>query len=195
MKTAIAYVRVSTTEQVSEGVSLDAQEERIRAYCTMAGLDLAEVIREEGVSGAVPLSERPAGARLLTCAALCRFIASNNTATAMGRMFLTMMAGFAELERNLISERTAAAMQHKKGRREVYSPTPLGFDRTADDRLAANEEEQEIVRLVMRHRKRGDAMNVIASKLNAAGVKGKKGGRFHASTVRRILTNSLHTAA
>lgn len=31
---------------------------------------------------------------------------SLNTASSMGRMFLTMTAAFAELERNLISERT-----------------------------------------------------------------------------------------
>jgi len=37
-----------------------------------------------------------------------------NTATAMGRFFLNMMAAFAELERNLIAERTAAALAHKK---------------------------------------------------------------------------------
>ena len=52
MKKAIAYVRVSTTEQVNESVNLDAQEERIQAYCKLAGIELAEIIREEGASGA-----------------------------------------------------------------------------------------------------------------------------------------------
>ena len=44
---------------------------------------------------------------------------SINTSSAMGRMFITMMAGFAELERNLISERTTTALQHKKSHGEV----------------------------------------------------------------------------
>ncbi len=35
-----------------------------------------------------------------------------NTAVAMGRMLLTVMAGFAEPERNVIVERTVAALQH-----------------------------------------------------------------------------------
>jgi DNA invertase Pin-like site-specific DNA recombinase len=35
-----------------------------------------------------------------------------NTASAMGRMFLTLMA--AELERNLVAERTASVLAHKK---------------------------------------------------------------------------------
>ena len=37
-----------------------------------------------------------------------------NTASAMGRMFLTLMAGCAELERNLVAERTASVLAHKK---------------------------------------------------------------------------------
>ncbi len=65
MMEAIGYCRVSTEEQAKEGVSLDAQEARIRAYCTMAGLTLVAVIRDEGVSGADLLATRAGGAALL----------------------------------------------------------------------------------------------------------------------------------
>jgi site-specific DNA recombinase len=47
----VGYVRVSTDEQVSNGVSLDAQEEKIRAYCKAKDWDLVEIIRDEGISG------------------------------------------------------------------------------------------------------------------------------------------------
>ncbi len=57
-KPAIGYVRVSTEEQARAGISLDAQTERIRAYCAMSGLDLVEIIRDEGVSGAKPIGKR-----------------------------------------------------------------------------------------------------------------------------------------
>ena len=50
-KQAIGYVRVSTDEQTREGVSLDAQESRIRAYAEAKDLDLVDVIRDEGLSG------------------------------------------------------------------------------------------------------------------------------------------------
>ncbi len=59
MEKALAYARVSTAEQAREGVSLDAQVERIRAYCQMSGLSLVTVIREEGVSAAKLLANRP----------------------------------------------------------------------------------------------------------------------------------------
>ena len=47
---AIGYVRVSTEEQAQTGVSLDAQEEKIRAYCIAKEWDLLRVIRDEGFS-------------------------------------------------------------------------------------------------------------------------------------------------
>jgi len=52
------YTRVSTGEQAKEGVSLDAQAEQIRRYCKLYGLELAEVLIDEGRSGKD--MERPA---------------------------------------------------------------------------------------------------------------------------------------
>lgn len=51
MRVAI-YVRVSTEDQAREGYSLDAQEKRLRAYCSLRnGWDIADVYRDEGFSG------------------------------------------------------------------------------------------------------------------------------------------------
>jgi site-specific DNA recombinase len=47
---AIGYVRVSTEDQAKEGVSLDAQEERIRAFCFAKGWELVGIKRDEGKS-------------------------------------------------------------------------------------------------------------------------------------------------
>jgi site-specific DNA recombinase len=47
---AVGYIRVSTTEQSVEGVSLGAQEARIRAYCEATGRALSEVIVDEAQS-------------------------------------------------------------------------------------------------------------------------------------------------
>jgi site-specific DNA recombinase len=48
---AIGYVRVSTTKQVNEGISLEAQAEKIRAYCALKDMDLAGIITDAGKSG------------------------------------------------------------------------------------------------------------------------------------------------
>jgi len=50
-KKAVGYVRVSTTEQAIEGVSLDAQGARIAAWCAANGYTLDALHADEGVSG------------------------------------------------------------------------------------------------------------------------------------------------
>jgi DNA invertase Pin-like site-specific DNA recombinase len=46
----IGYARVSTDEQAINGISLDAQAEKIRAYCTAKGWELCDLVRDEGIS-------------------------------------------------------------------------------------------------------------------------------------------------
>ena len=48
---AIGYVRVSTEEQAREGISIEAQEDRIRALATAKGWNLLEIIKDPGYSG------------------------------------------------------------------------------------------------------------------------------------------------
>ena len=84
-KQAVCYVRVSTEEQARKGVSLAAQEEKLRAYCTMTGMAVVEVIREEGVSGSIPLADRPGGAAMLRL--LAEGKASDVVALKLDRVF------------------------------------------------------------------------------------------------------------
>jgi DNA invertase Pin-like site-specific DNA recombinase len=62
---AIGYTRVSTVEQADSGLGLEAQAERIKAYCALKGLYLAEIITDAGVSGGKPLAQREGGERLM----------------------------------------------------------------------------------------------------------------------------------
>lgn len=60
---AIGYCRVSTDQQAQEGVSLAAQEQKIREYCSLMGLELVRVEVDDGYSAKT--LERPALARAL----------------------------------------------------------------------------------------------------------------------------------
>lgn len=62
-KKAMAYTRVSTGRQVDEGVSLDAQKQRIIDYAKFKGFDLDEddIFVERGVSASINLWDRPKG--------------------------------------------------------------------------------------------------------------------------------------
>jgi site-specific DNA recombinase len=51
-KQAIGYIRVSTDKQVTEGVSLEAQEAKIRAWADLNDYELVGIYSDEGISGA-----------------------------------------------------------------------------------------------------------------------------------------------
>lgn len=225
---AVVYIRVSTQEQAQEGVSLEAQEERIRAYLTLRGLDCAAVIREEGISAGKPLATRPGGQELLALVAagkVAHVVALKldrlfrdaedalhetkawdkagvalhlvdmggtavDTRSPMGRMILTMLAGFAEFERGIIRERTATALRHKKAHRQAYSPTPFGFDRHGDT-LIASPTEQATLEAIRGWHRDGQSLRAIARELTAQGIPTKRGGRWEAATVSYLLKNSI----
>lgn len=62
---AVGYLRVSTDQQVSEGLGLEVQAEALAAYCEREGITLVETYRDEGISGAETISGRPALAAAL----------------------------------------------------------------------------------------------------------------------------------
>lgn len=62
-RAVVGYCRVSTDEQAELGYGLAAQEERIRHYAAAMGIELADVIRDDGYSGAT--LDRPGLQQLL----------------------------------------------------------------------------------------------------------------------------------
>ena len=226
---AVIYCRVSTENQATEGISLEAQEQKARSYCELQDLEVAEVIEDRGVSGGDPLVERKGGKKLLkkieqygaenvVALKLDRLFRDTvdalqvtkkwdqqgialhlvdmggqaiNTGSAMGRFFLNMMAGFAELERNLTAERTAEALQHKKENGEAYSGTPYGFNRKGN-KLVVNEQEIKTVTLIKELREKGETLQGIAEELNSRGVETKQSKKWYASTVSNILKNDIY---
>jgi len=48
---AIGYVRVSTNEQATDGVSLAAQKAKIAAWADLNGYDLGDIFEDAGISG------------------------------------------------------------------------------------------------------------------------------------------------
>ena len=63
----IGYARVSTEEQAREGISMDAQRERLAAYCTAQGYELVTIETDNGTSGRIAPGKRPGLARALAC--------------------------------------------------------------------------------------------------------------------------------
>ena len=62
--TVYGYVRVSTLRQANDGESLDVQRRQIEGYALMQDLTVTSYHVEEGVSGSVPVQDRPVGGKL-----------------------------------------------------------------------------------------------------------------------------------
>ncbi len=223
MPKAIGYIRVSTTEQATEGVSLDAQRTKITAWAVANDYQLAAIYEDAGITG-TSLDKRP-GLRTaieqtgkgmaLVAYSISRIARSTrdmlqiahqiqgkgadlvsltekiDTTTAAGKMVFRMLAVLSEFERDVIAERTTGALAHKKSKLEVYSPVPLGFE-AHDGLLLRSAAETEVVERIRSMRSEGHSLRKIAAHLNEGGIAGKNGGKFHASTIRAVLANSIH---
>ena len=69
---AAVYCRVSTEEQ-SQAETIENQVEFARKYCELHGIQVVEWYKDDGVSGSIPLEERPEGRRLLEDAGKKKF--------------------------------------------------------------------------------------------------------------------------
>ena len=115
-----------------------------------------------------------------------------DTSSAMGKMYYTMSAAFAEMERNIGGERTRATLGHLRDTGRVYCRiTPLGFDRRDND-LVVNRAEMSIVRKMRRLRGQGLSFDGIAKRLNRTHVPTKTGALWHAVTIWKVVNNELY---
>jgi len=106
----------------------------------------------------------------------------------MGRFFLTIMAGVAEMERNLIRERTRAAMGHLKDNGLRVGSIPYGYTLATDRRtLLPLQEEQRVVAMARKLASEGLSLRRISAALHAQGVSSRTGKRFLPTQIRRML--------
>ncbi len=113
-----------------------------------------------------------------------------DTTSAAGRFMLVVLAGAAEMERNLTRERTRSAMAVKKANGKRVGAVPYGYD-LADDRitLILNDTEQAVLVQIREWRARGFTLRMIADTLTERNVSTKTGksSRWTHSAVARIL--------
>ncbi len=113
--------------------------------------------------------------------------ASVDTSTATGKMFLTMMAGFAEFERNQTAERTAMVLASKARKGEqIGSDAPFGWTHV-DGRLIPDMAEQRTIDLVRQLRADNISLRKICEKFAVIGIVNRAGGRFAPEQITRML--------
>ena len=101
----------------------------------------------------------------------------------MSRLFMTIAAAFAELERDRIRERISQVKRDQKARHRFLGGTraPFGFRACDDGALVPDEAEQSAIAKAKRMRGRGKSLRYIAGKLVV------DSHRLNPESVRRML--------
>jgi DNA invertase Pin-like site-specific DNA recombinase len=110
-----------------------------------------------------------------------------DTSTAMGMFFFTLLAAFAEMEREMIMERTAAGRQ-LRAEKGLPPGGPRRFG-VAPDRVTVVEHEAELIREAARRLLAGDNLSQIVEDWNDRGVRPVRGDRWRVTALRLVLTN------
>ncbi len=113
-----------------------------------------------------------------------------DTSTAQGNFFMTIIGAMAQMERDLISERTKAVLNYKIEKGEYVGSPALGYNANTGESkfLEVDKREQDTVKRIF-YLKRYKKMSLgkIAKELNESGVKTKRGGRWYRGTIKLIL--------
>ena len=212
-KRYIAYYRVSTARRGQSGLGLEAQQTAVRSFVPADAVIVEEYVEVE--SGR--RNDRP---QLLEALAACRrhkailiiakldrlarnvaFVSNLMEAGVdfvavdmphASRLTVHILAAVAEHEREMISQRTKAALAAAKARgarlgNPAGNPAGLEKARQRASQLACDRAEQ--ARTVIEQIRAAGLTSVrqIAAALNARGVESPRGGRWHPASVRRAL--------
>jgi DNA invertase Pin-like site-specific DNA recombinase len=222
MERAIAYLRVSTHRQQRSGLGIEAQRATIARFAEAEEMTLvAEFVEAETGKGADALDRRPQLAAALAAAkaAKCSVIVSKldrlsrDVAFVSGLMaqrvpfivaelgrdadpfMLHLYAALAEKERNLISERTKAALAARKAAgaklgnpRNMHAAAARGREVAM---ASADEFAASMLPVLNAIRSAGaDTLEAISCALNQRGIRSARGGRWYASSVAKLLARA-----
>lgn len=213
----IAYYRVSTRRQGASGLGLEAQRATVEAFLGCSDCIIGEFIEaESGKRNARPQLQaaiqaaKDKGAKLVIAKLdrLSRNAAFIHALRDSGVDFVAcdlpdantltigIFAALAQHERELISQRTKAALQAKKEREPDWKPgTPnpkaggkvggvaSGLSRKADARAFYS----EIIHLVESYREAGHSLRECARRLNERGYKTRRDKEWTAQQVSRAI--------
>jgi site-specific DNA recombinase len=116
-----------------------------------------------------------------------------DTTTAIGRLFITLVAALAQWERENLGERVRMGMQQKakEGKWTVSIP-PIGYNAINDSNLEINHQEASIVKEIFSLYLSGAGMWGIARSLNERGLHTKHGKTWSQNTISYILKNPIY---
>jgi site-specific DNA recombinase len=109
-----------------------------------------------------------------------------DTRSAAGRLMLNLLSSVSQWEREVIGERTSAALQEKKRQGAILGRLPLGLKRRGK-RIVKVTSEQVSIKRAKTLRASGMRLKDIAATLTAEGCKTQRGGLWSAPNVCTLL--------
>jgi DNA invertase Pin-like site-specific DNA recombinase len=213
---AIGYIRVSTSEQGKSGLGLEAQENEIKVFCERENIEIIQIISEVQ-SGKGELSQREKLQKAIKLAQennaylivskLDRL--SRDVHEISGLMktkisfivaqlglkadtfMLHLYAVLGEKERELISQRTKAALAALKAKGvKLGNRTNLDEARkkaNSRNRQEANKFAERMYKIIKNYKKDNLSDRQIAKELNKLKIETSRGGIWHGATVNNIV--------
>ena len=205
----VAYVRVSTEEQASHGVSLAAQEAKLRSYCELYDHELVEVVVDAGQSAkslnrpglqqALGMLRRGEAQGLL----VLKLDRLTRSVRDLGELLETYFQSSALVSlqeqcdtstaagRLVLNVMTSVAQWERETTSERTSAA-LQYKKTQGVQLGAPalKDEATIARAVAL-KAEGLTLRQVAEQLTAEGFQTLKGGRWEAMTVKRLLDRAV----
>ncbi|MCW5867473.1 MAG: recombinase family protein [Candidatus Eremiobacteraeota bacterium] len=205
----VAYVRVSTEEQASHGVSLAAQEAKLRSYCELYDHDLVEVVVDAGQSAkslnrpglqqALEMLKTGAAQGLL----VLKLDRLTRSVRDLGELLETYFQKSALISiqeqcdtssaagRLVLNVMTSVAQWERETTSERTSAA-LQYKKTQGVQLGAPALKDEItIARAVALKAEGLTLRQVAEQLTAEGFQTLKGGRWEAMTVKRLLDRAV----
>lgn len=214
---AVAYCRVSTTEQGKSGLGLEAQQRAIASFCEANGIEIAETyIEVQSGKLSDTTHDRPQLGRAL---AMAKAITGPVIVSKLDRLsrdvhfisglmvhriefivcelgrtadpfVLHIYAALAQQERKMISDRTKAGLAAAKARGVKLGNPGIGGNQAGNRARTArsNARAAALYDVVAGAKARGHtSLRSIASYLSISGIPSPRGGEWSAMAVSRLL--------
>lgn len=124
----------------------------------------------------------------------CKFKSATevyDTTSAIGRLFITLVAALAQWERENTAERVRMGLEKKTKLGEWKGGSPPYGYKIVDEKLVVDEHESKIVKEVFKLAKQF-GFYTIAKQFTTKGIPTRKGGDWHVDSIRGIANNPLY---
>ncbi|MGJ9384299.1 recombinase family protein [Salipaludibacillus sp. CF4.18] len=111
-----------------------------------------------------------------------------DTGSAIGRLFITLVAAMAQWERENLGERVRMGQTEKARQGQFSAAAPFGF-RKVDSKLVIHDEEKEIMLDIINRAKKGSTARQLSTYMNNSGHSPIRGYQWHIGTILSLLRN------